>query len=371
MKKKIIAIGISILIIALAFFAVKMFPARSTNNKTTPTVKAVLVDATYPEAGNAGYQTSSTGKITATERFEIFSQVDGQLLELAKLFKEGKTYRKGDVMLAVDAEEFKMTLLAQKSNFITLITSTLPDLKSDYPQAYNKWKNYVMEVDINQRLPAMPVANDAQEKFYLSGKGIYSNFYNIQSLEEKFEKYTILAPYNGIVTLSKVESGQAVRPGTQMGVFINPTKYDLEITMPLGATSDIKVGTMATLTSSEIQGKWSGEVIRIGGNIDELSQSVKIFIRTAGENLKEGMFLTAHIQLAPFENAISLPRKMINDNNEVFTIENGKLKLQKVEVLIRQGDMAIVKGLSADTPILSTVIKNAYDGMPVTVISNQ
>lgn len=364
------AIGTAILIVALAFFVVKMLPARSTNIETSHTIKAALVDVIYPEVGNVAYQASSTGKITATERFEIFSQVDGQLMESAKLFKEGKTYQKGELMLAVDVEEFKMTMLAQKSNFITLITSTLPDLKSDYPEAYKNWKNYILEVNIDHRLPAMPVAGDAQEKFYMSGKGIYANFYNIQSLEERFEKYTIRAPYNGIVSSSMVEAGQAVRPGTKMGVFISPTQYDLEITMPLGATGEIKKGTTATLTSSEIQGEWTGKVIRIGGDIDELSQSVKIFIRTSGKNLKEGMFLTAHMQLAPFENAMSLPRKMINDNNEVFVIEDGKLKLHKVKVLMRQGDIAIVEGLSGNTPVLSTVIKNAHDGMAVAVNSN-
>lgn len=371
MKKKIMAIGSAILIVALAFLVVKMLPSRSTHKQTTQAIQAALVEVIYPQIGDASYQESSTGKITATERFEIFSQVDGQLLESAKLFKEGKTYLKGEVMLEVDVEEFKMTLLAQKSNFITLITSTLPDLKSDYPEAYQNWKNYILDVNIGNRLPAMPVAGDAQGKFYLSGKGIYANFYNIRSLEERFEKYTIRAPYNGIVISSLVEAGQAVRSGTQMGVFINPTQYDLEITMPLGATSEIQKGTTATLTSSEIQGKWTGEVIRIGGDIDELSQSVKMFIRTKGNNLKEGMFLTAHMQIAPFEDAMSLPRKMINDNDEVFIVEDSKLKLHKVEVLMRQGDMAIIKGLTGETPVLSTVIKNAYDGMPVTVSSEQ
>ncbi len=367
MKKRIIAIGTAILIIALALFVVKSLPAESKNNVDNLAPRATLVDVLYPETGEVAYELTSTGKITAVERFEIFSQVDGQLLESAQLFKEGKTYNKGEVMLSVDAEEYKMTLLAKKSDFITLVTSILPDLKSDYPEAYNDWREYVLQLEVNHKLAAMPVANNSQEKFFLSGRGIYSNYFNIQSAEEKFEKYTIKAPFKGIVTSSRVVAGKAVRPGTELGTFINPAVYDLEVTLPLTAMNDIKPGTEATLTSSEIKGEWTGKVIRIGGDIDELSQSVKVFIRTTSSSLKEGMFLTARINMAPFENAISLPRKMLNDQNQVFVVKEGKLQRKKVNVLMRQGDLAIVEGLTAKEPVLSTVIKNAYEGMPVTM----
>ncbi len=366
MKKRIIAIGTSILIILLALLIVKALPAKN-SAKNTREIKATLVDVIYPKVGDVEYELTSTGKITAAERFEIFSQVDGQLLASAKVFREGKTYRKGDVMLAVDAEEFKMTLLSKKSNFITLITSILPDLKSDYPNAYKNWRAYVLKLDVNKQLPIMPEADNDQEKFYLSGKGIYANYYTIKSSEEKLAKYTVCAPYNGIVTSTKVEAGKAVRPGTEMGVFINPLLYDLEVTLPLSTVNDIKIGTETKLTSSEINETWTGKVIRIGGDIDALSQSVKVFIRTSGQSLKEGMYLTAHIGLSPFENAMSLPRKMIDDNNQIFIIKNGQLKHLTVKVLIKQGDMAIVEGLKNKDAVLSTVIKNAYDGMSVSI----
>jgi len=217
----------------------------------------------------------------------------------------------------------------------------------------------------------MPEANDAQEKFYLSGKSIYANYFNIQSSEERFFKYTIRAPYNGIVTNSKVEAGKAVRPGSEMGTFINPLEYDLEVTIPLASMNQIELGTSAVLSSSEINGEWNGKVVRIGGDIDELSQSVKVYIRTSGKNLKEGMFLTAHIALAPFKNAISLPRKMINDRNQIFIVEDGRLKNHTVKVLTKQGDMAIVEGLDHNSPVLETVIKSAYEGMPVSINKQQ
>ncbi|WP_066627985.1 efflux RND transporter periplasmic adaptor subunit [Labilibacter marinus] len=367
MKKRLIAIGTAVLIVVMALLIVKALPAKNKKKQPNTETKAALVKVIQPKVGNVAYNVTSTGKITAAERLVIFAQVEGQLLESAKTFREGKKYSKGDIMLAIDAEEYRMTLLSQKSNFITLITSILPDLKADYPIAYKSWRAYVLELDINKKLPAMPKANDDQEKFYLSGKGVYANYFTIQSSEERFYKYTIRAPFNGIVTASQAEAGMAVRSGTELGAFINPSLYDLEVTLPLAAMKEIKIGTETKLSSSEMSGEWNGKVIRIGGDIDELSQSVKVFIRTSGQELKEGMYLTAHIGLAPFENAMSIPRKMIDDNNQVFIVEDGKLIHRTVKVLMRQGDIAIIEGLDNDAAVLSTVVKNAYDGMPVSI----
>jgi multidrug efflux pump subunit AcrA (membrane-fusion protein) len=367
MKKKVIAIGISLLIILMAFLVVKALPSGDNEPISSREIKSTLVEVIYPKTGDVIYQLSSTGKIVATERFEIFAQADGQLLPLTRKFKEGQNYRQGETLLAIDAEEFRMTLIAQKSEFITSVTSVLPDLKSDYPNDYSIWRDYVVSLNIKHTLPDLPIVIDGQLKFFLAGKGIYTRYYQIQSLQEKLAKYTIKAPFNGVVISSRVEAGKAVRPGTEMGIFINPAQYELEVTLPLHAVNRLELGATAQLTSSEIPGVWQGKVVRIGGDIDEQSQNIKVFISTQGKGLKEGMFLTADIELRPFEKALSVPRKMVSNGNKIFIVEEDTLRLVKVNVLSKQGDEAIVEGLSEDVAILSTVIKSAYDGMPVRI----
>jgi multidrug efflux pump subunit AcrA (membrane-fusion protein) len=367
MKKKVIAIGISLLIVLMALLVVKALPSGDKESVVSREIKSALVEVIYPTTGDVTYQLLSTGKIVATERFEIFAQAEGQLLPMALKFKEGQKYRKGETLLAIDAEEFRMTLMAQKSEFITSVTSVLPDLKSDYPNNYVVWREYAVSLNIKQALPVLPTVNDEQLKFFLAGKGIYTRYYQIQSLQEKLAKYIIKAPFDGVVISSRVEAGKAVRPGTELGVFINPAQYELEVTLPLHAVNRLEISATAELTSSEISGNWQGKVVRIGGNIDEQSQNIKVFISTQGKGLKEGMFLTAEIESLPFENALSIPRKMVSSTNEVFIVEDDTLRLVKVNVLSKQGDEAIVEGLPENTGILSTVIKNAYNGMPVRI----
>ncbi len=367
-KSRLFSLSIAFAVVLVAFAVVKALPAKEVKNRnSTPEATGTLVEVIYPEIGSIQHAFKATGKLKAFDRFEIFAQVDGQLLPSARHFKEGNSYAKGDVMLEIDQQEYEMTLLAQKSDFITLITAILPDLKSDYPGSYPMWREYVSNLDVTQALSKLPTPSDQQEKFYLAGKGVLSRYYNILSAQEKLGKYTIRAPFNGVVTAVNVEAGTAVRMGSELGTLINTNRYDLEITVPLSLLDKVGVGTPARLSSTEIPGQWTGEVVRVGGNIDAQTQSVKLFIRTSGSTLKEGMFLTADLEQHPFVNAMSLPRKMVDDQNRVWIVKEGHLHRQTVDVLSRQGDVAVISGLAPGTAVLLTVVKSGYEGMPVRI----
>ena len=230
-------------------------------------------------------------------------------------------------------------------SYYALITGILPDLKFDNPDSYPIWRTYVAKSDVQKPLANLPQAASEQEMFYLSGKGILSRYYTIRSGEEKLKKYIIYAPFDGVVTAANVEAGTAVRMGTALGEFINTSAYELEITVPVAMKHLLGVGKEAEMTSADIPGAWTGKVVRIGGNIDEMTQSIKVFIRTSGATLSEGMYLTANMNQQPFENAMSIPRKMVDDQGRVFVVEDGVLRLQYIKVLSRQGDEAVVSGL--------------------------
>jgi multidrug efflux pump subunit AcrA (membrane-fusion protein) len=366
-KTRVFSLTTAILIIFIAVLVVKALPSDDDSTSKENEIKGSLIEVIYPEAGIIEQTYTSTGKLEAVNRFEIFSQVEGQLLSSAINFKVGNTYRKGEVILEIDQDEYKMSVLSKKSDFVSMITGILPDFKSDYPASYPTWKNYVSSIDVNKPLPEMPNVTDEQEKSYLSGKGIFSTYYSVRSAEEKLAKYTIRAPFDGVVTQAMVQAGTAVRNGSELGTMISTSAYDLEITVPLRLLSNIKVGSSAKLFSSDIKGSWVGKVVRIGGAIDEKSQSVNVYIRTYGNQLKEGLYLTAELNQTSFEDAMSLPRKLVSDKAMVFIVVDNQLKEYEVQVLAKRDDKAIIKALPKGTAVMTTVIKSAYNGMPVRI----
>ncbi len=367
MKKTLISLGIAIVIILTAIGIVKLMKGNTKNKEQASTRKVPLVEVISPNYGDVNFVSKSTGQIKAIKRFDIVSEVNGQLGKEALNFKEGKAFKKGDLMFSVNSNEYEMGLIAKKSDFITRITSVLADLKYDYPKAYSKWYDYVNRIDVKANLPKIPEATSEKEKFYLVGKGLYSQYYNLKSMEERLRKYQIYAPYDGVVIHANAVGGEAVRPGSKLGTFISTNAFDLAVTYPLEIMQHIKIGTTAKLESTELQKSWTGKVVRIGANIDKNTQSVKVFIRVKGKDLVEGMFLTANVKQHPIKNAITISRKLIDSRNNVFVVENNRLKFKKVEIVESQDDKAIVKGLSPKDKVLLTIMKSAYNGMKVRI----
>lgn len=369
MNKTVKSILIAAAVLLGAFGLSMAIP--ESESKTTRNGKelaAVPVEVFKPQLSTVQNHLKLSGKLKARDRFEIYAQVEGALLYSANKFREGTTYRKGQTLLAIDQNEFRNNLLSQKSDYITRITGILPDLKADFPGSYPTWKNYVSTVDIRSSLPALPESTNEQEKFFLTGKGIYSAFFAIKSGEEKLGKYTISAPYDGIVTKSAVDAGMAVRPGSNLGTYVSTDHYELEVTIPAEKIQEINKGMKAVLHSSDMEGSWEAEIVRISGAMDERSQSVKVFLSTEGEALKEGMFLVCNIALKPFENAMSVPRKLLDHQNRIFVVQDGQLQQQKVEVLSTNGEVAVISGLGQGATLLKTVVKSAYHGMPVSIL---
>ncbi len=231
-----------------------------------------------------------------------------------------------------------------------------------------KWKNYVNAFDVKKSVDALPTPTSGREQFFYASRNLENQYLNIKSREKNLSKYVIFAPFNGVVTQSAINPGALVRVGQKLGEFISPYTYELTATVPLEEVGFFRPGNTVKLTSDAVAGEWSGKVARVGKSIDATTQTQKIFIRVSGADLNEGMFLNGFVATEKIENAISIPRKLLNDNRELYIIENDKLALKPIQLVKFDGNNAIVKGIPNDTKVLAAPILGAYEGMPVQMI---
>lgn len=305
-----------------------------------------------------------TGRLTAKEKISIISEVTGTLKDNGKLFKEGVSYNAGETLLSIEAGEFRMNLLAQKSAFLNLLTQMMPDLKMDYPQSAAKWNEFIKNFQIEKPLNTLPEA-DGQEKYFLSSRNVFQQYYAIKSLEERLAKYTITAPFYGTVSISNVYPGMTIPQGQLLGEFLNPNAYEIEAALNSSDLKLISVGNEVELTSAESSTVLKGKLIRISDKIDPATQSVKIFIAVQSNTLREGMYVTGKIQTGTFENVFELPRKLLLEGEKVFAVADTVLAEKKVEVIRINLNTAIVRGLENGTVLMDETISGAYTGMPV------
>ena len=81
---------------------------------------------------------------------------------------------------------------------------------------------------------------------------------------------------------------------------------------------------------------------------------VSVFIQVSGEALREGMYLEGDILSQLAQNGVVLPRRILLEGQRVYTIEEGIVKTQAVEVLSNQAEETLVTGLKDGTLISLT-----------------
>ncbi len=363
--RKIIISLVGFAIIALGYFGKEKM---ASNERKRPKKEQKVIPAVFTqfvENTNNAVNVTASGNLAARDRIEIYSEVQGIFENSAHLFKPGVWYRAGELLLSLNSDEARANLRSQKSNLYNQVVSLLPDLRFDYPDAYQKWQDYANSFDVESNLAPLPQTTSEKEKLFIVGRNINSSWYNVKNIEERLTKYNIYAPYDGILIEANLDKGALVRPGLKIGEFINTSNYELEVAVNSAYADLLKVGNTVTLQNVEKTSSWNGKVTRVNSLIDPGTQTIQAFIRVYGKGLKEGMYLEANLQGRDEENTFEIARKNIVENDKVFVLKDSFLVLQKVTPVHFTEKSAIVKGLSNGTEILEKMLPGAYDGMKV------
>lgn len=307
------------------------------------------------------------GKLVVSEKLELFPEVTGKLVGGAHPFRVGQRFKKGEVLLAIDGRESLLNLQAQRSAFINALTQVLPDVKIDYTSEYSTWKTFASGLKAERELTPMPDEIPEKLNRFLAGRNIFQQYYSVKSLEERQSKFTILAPFNGVVTMGNLYEGTLLRSGQLVGEFIRNDVYELEAAVPAEDAIRIEVGDLVTMYLQEDQKAFTGTVVRIAGNVDPASQRVSLYAKMEGNGLKEGIYMEGFIQVNELSKASQVRRNLVMKDSSVFVIENGMLKKKPIQVEDLQGDEALVTGLDDGDVLLNQFIEGAYEGMPVRI----
>ena len=317
------------------------------------------------EPTNINTRIPITGKLEALNSIELYAEVQGVLLASPVPFLEGVQVSQGDVIVAIDPTETKANLVAQKSAFRSAVTNILSDIKLDFPDEYNSWTDYLASIQLAEPLPPLPTSDNERLTRFLDSRNVRSNYFSVMATEERLSKYTLRAPFNGIISEALLKPGTLVRAGQKIGSFIQPHVYELEASIPVQDLPYVQVGAEVDLFSDDVPGQWKGSVIRINSQVDPASQTIHVYIRVVTDDLFAGTFLNGSIVGRMVENAVRVNRKLISSQSEVYMVEDEKLTPLAVQVMRYEGEDALVVGIPAGTMLLSEVLPGASADMTV------
>jgi len=367
--RKLIISGIGLAIFALSLLLSNYFKNSKKNfkPKATKIEKTVFVETVKNE--EIPIKITANGNLIAKHKVEIYSEVQGVLQITGKDFRVGTAYKKGQTLLRINNQEFYASIQSQRSTLQNLIASIMPDIRLDYNESFVAWDAYLKSFDINAILKPLPEPKSDKEKYFISGKNIYTTYYNIKNLEVRLGKYNIRAPFNGVLTEALVTNGTLVRTGQKMGEFIDTSVFELPLAVSASFADILKKGKKVVLHNLEKTKTWEGSVTRINGKIDQTSQTVQIFIEVKGEGLREGMYLEASVSTQSVPSAIEINRKLLVENKSLYVVKDNALDLVGIRPVHFNENTVVIEGLVDGMQLVSKPVAGAYIGMPVKLFS--
>jgi len=370
MRKLILAI-LGVLFITGAIYGAKMIINSKSKTRKAPSkvIKTVFVDTVKNTSIPIIIPTN--GNLVAKRRVEIYSEVQGIFKPSSKLFKPGEKYQKNEAFITINDTEYYANVQLAKSNLYNSIAAVLADLRLDFPEVFLKWETYLKSYNLNKPTPKLPKMVSEKENYFITGRSIVSNYYTVKNLEQRLSKYTISAPFKGILTEALVTEGTLIRSNQKLGEFIDPSVYEMEVSLSKTFASLLDVGETVELNNLERTKKYSGIVSRVNGSINSATQTIAVYIEIKNSSLKEGMYLEANLNAKKEKNAIEINRGLLLDEDKIFIVRDSVLDMIDVRPVYFSKTKVVLKDIPDGTIILSSPFPGAYVGMMVKPLQGQ
>ena len=372
-RKALISIAVVIVVIILSGLLSNFF----IDNKKLPETREKEEILLYVKAEPVLYKVnyagiSATRRLTSQHAVDLSAEVSGQVLQGNVHLKEGTTFKKGDLLVHIFDEEAKSNLKASKSRFLNGIAGILPDMKIDFPESYNKWINFFNSINIDKPLPGMPDIDSDKEKVFLASRNILNDYFTIQSAQIRLSKYNIYAPFVGTFTNVMMEVGSVVNPGSRIATMIKTDKMELEVPVRIGDIYWVNIGDDVVASTQDGLLSWNGKVVRKSDYVDPNSQSITVFVAiepTKSKPLYQGQYLKAVFSEKNLDGSMEIPRNAIFNKELVYTVENGKLEIHKVDILKTNETSALISGLEPGTMVVVEPLVNAQKGTNAEILN--
>lgn len=339
--------------------------------KQPPIVPVRMVKAQPVAYSDITTAITGSGRITSTEQINLVSEVSGRILKTAVPLKKGQVFHKGDVLVRIYEEDFRLSLLSQKSNFLTSVANLMPDIKIDFPGNYPAFQAFFNAIDINRPLPPLPKLRSEKEKIFLASRNILTSYYSIQSKEETQKKYTIRAPFTGTYTMVNLQAGSIANPGSVIAEIIRTDSLEVEIPVRHEEAGFIKVGSPAILRDGNDDETIEGKVVRKSRFIDPQTQSVSIFVNLEHQEdspLLKGTYREVTFPNILFRDCMEFPRNAIFNDNQVYLIRDGLLETHEVVIKKKNHTMVLIAGVPAGEMIVIEPLVNVKEKEKVKII---
>jgi len=362
-----------VVVIGMATMAGGKRPDRQDSGQT-----AVLVEAIPAEARSLNFVVQSQGTVRPRTLTNLVAQVSGIVVSVSNNFVAGGFFRAGEVLLQIDPSDYQTALKRAEASLASR-KAKLAEEKSRSEQAIKDWRNLGRKGDPPDLVMRKPQLADAMANVLAAEA-------DIDKARRDLERTKISVPYDGLLRERRVDIGQYVTTGTQLGISFAVDTAEIRLPLAeadlaflnLPAATDTKIEDYPEVSlSSEVGGvtkTWDARLIRTEGVLDESSRvlyAVASVIDPYGflgqspqDELRMGTFVRAAIDGRYIDNVIVLPRYVLRNDNTVL-VANSERELEVREVMVARAEarqVFITDGVNDGELVVTTTLDAPIPG---------
>ena len=300
------------------------------------------------------------GNVKTKQNVLVYPEMPGILNKV--YVKEGQKVIKDDILATIDDGGLSQQLLLLKSNEQLAKTT----------------------FERQKRLWDQQIGSEIQ---YLQAKTSYDSQKNAtRQLKKQLDKFTIRAPFSGIIDDVFKEKGTVVAPGPGAEIFkiLNLSNMYIETDVPESYISSIKKNKMVEVNFPILGRSYDSSIRQVGNFINPSNRTFRIEVGIPNLDGEIKPNLTAKLRLNDYSNsnAILIPQSIISENAKgqqfIYVVKDNKEKNQVyaerlvIETGKTNGDfIEVTKNLDANVDIILEGARSVNNGQVVKVINKK
>lgn len=284
------------------------------------------------------------GQVTSRMETEVRMNVSGKIDENNHALKPGSTFNKNDILIKVERLKILYELLTTRSQYKKFIQEVIKDFPLQLTSETGKWNNFRKDIQRTQLLPSLPKVNSKEEEDYLSGTGLYSQYYKIKKLELGAENYIYAAPFDGVIVESKINPGSTIEKNRPLMTISKRNSLIVKANVPINSIHNYTNSKQVYYVDAKLDTLGKGVFENIGSKLSDSSTIECLF----NLNNQNPTILNEVVQILlpqkTLNEGFTLPLRAVEDNH-VLLYESDKILEISIQVVSTKNDSITVKGL--------------------------
>jgi len=369
--KKILIILIVLLIGAGAATALVLMKQKATESEEVVNRRQVL---TYPLIlKNIPRSIEGQALVQSAQTLTLHSQVNGEVLFSLEGLKDGVAFKKGDLLLSLDSASVDSQLQVAETALLKSLSTMISNLSSqDNRGIISKWEAFRTLIMNSSEIPELPDSSSEWERLFISRYAIPDQYYQWKELNRQKDRHFFYAPFDGLIHAEGLPVGSLVFQGQQIATLIDPTSLESALPLTAEETAYLEHSEMVTVKvypDSTYSGGIQGRILRMSALLDSSTQTRNVYIGFENppqdSSFLPGSYAYIEIQGDPEKQAILIPREMLNLDQTISILDQGKLKKIPVVEQGFRGDRVILTGeaLKDGQELIVTRLQVSMEGM--------